>query len=175
MSNNGLDGAPIDSSWLATYQDQGLVGDVLDGLVLLSLLLVALISARGPGRAVALFLVVYCTVSSFTKTGLGQPSTYLLDLAVAMSVLMQPLTSEPALTQTSVEILATVLAGGDPLFLECHPEEAFFVRLGSGEPSLDSVRVDEIDEPGVPLDVIRNQQPAAALYGHAFSNSYFIV
>jgi O-Antigen ligase len=94
MSNNGINGVPIDSSWLATFQDQGLVGDVLEGLVLLSLLLAALISPRGPGRAVALFLVVYCAIASVTETGLGQPSSYILDLAVAMSVLMQPLTSD---------------------------------------------------------------------------------
>ena len=93
LSNDGFDGRPLDSSWMSTYQDQGLIGDVLDGLVLLTLLIVALISPRGPGRAVALFLVVYCAIASFTETGLGQPSTYLLDLAVAMSVLMPSLIS----------------------------------------------------------------------------------
>lgn len=93
LSNDGFDGIPIDSSWLSTYQDQGLVGDVLDGLVLVSLLIVALISPRGPGKAVALFLIVYCIVESFTQTGLGQPSADILDLAVAMSLLMPPLLS----------------------------------------------------------------------------------
>jgi len=101
MSNNGFNGLPIDSSWLATYQDQGLVGDVLIGLVLLSLLLVALISPRGPGKAVALFLVVYCAISSITETGLGQPSIYILDLVVAMSVLMSPLVPMPRSAQGS--------------------------------------------------------------------------
>jgi hypothetical protein len=91
MSNDSYDGLPIDSSWLSTYLDQGLVGDVLDGLVLLTLLAVAVASPAGPRRAVALFLVVYCGVATYTETGLGQPSTYLLDLAVAMSVLMAPL------------------------------------------------------------------------------------
>jgi hypothetical protein len=91
MSYDGFSGIPIDSSWLSTYQDQGLIGDVLDGLILLTLLIVALISPRGPGRAVALFLIVYCIVESFTQTGLGQPSDNLLDLAVAMSLLMPPL------------------------------------------------------------------------------------
>jgi hypothetical protein len=93
LSNDGIDGTPIDSSWLATYQDQGLVGDVLQGLVLVSLLIAALISPRGPGRAVALFLVVYLAVESFTQTGLGQPSADFLDLALAMSLLMPPLLS----------------------------------------------------------------------------------
>ncbi|MFZ0249241.1 MAG: O-antigen ligase family protein [Acidimicrobiales bacterium] len=93
LSNDGFDGIPIDSSWLSTYQDQGLVGDVLDGLVLVTLLIAALISPRGPGKAVALFLIVYCAVESFTQTGLGQPSADLLDLSVAMSLLMPPLLS----------------------------------------------------------------------------------
>ena len=105
MSNDGVDGIPIDSSWLSTFQDQGLVGDILDGLVLVSLLIVALISPRGPGRAVALFLVVYCAIASFTETGLGQPSTYILDLAVAMSVLMPPLLSAPKSNPQSFRML----------------------------------------------------------------------
>jgi hypothetical protein len=95
LSNDGVNGIPIDSSWLATYQDQGLVGDVLQGLILVSLLLAALISPRGPGRAVALFLVVYLAIESFTQTGLGQPSADFLDLAVAMSLLMPPLLAAP--------------------------------------------------------------------------------
>src|SRR6185312_13923337 len=93
LSYDGINGIPIDSSWLATYQDQGLVGDVLQGLVLISLLIMALISPRGPGRAVALFVIVYCAVESFTQTGLGQPSPDYLDLAVAMSLIMPPLLS----------------------------------------------------------------------------------
>ena len=97
MSNDSFDGLPIDSSWFSAYLDQGIVGDVLDGLVLVSLVAVALTRPRGPGKAIALFLVVYCTVSSFTETGLGQPSTYVLDLAVAMSVLMPPLVSRTPL------------------------------------------------------------------------------
>ena len=96
MSNDSFQGLSIDSSWLSTYLDQGLFGDVIDGLVLVSVLGVALLRPRGPGRAIALFLVVYCAISSFTETGLGQPSTYVLDLAVAMSVLMPPLVTSPA-------------------------------------------------------------------------------
>ncbi len=94
LSNDSFNGLSIDSSWLSTYQDQGLVGDLIDGLVLLALLIVALTRPRGPGKAIALFLIVYCAIASYTETGLGQPSTYLLDLAVAMSVLMPPLVAE---------------------------------------------------------------------------------
>lgn len=90
MSNDAFHGLPIDSGWLSVYLDQGLVGDVLVGAQLLLLLLVAGFSPRGPRRAMALFLVVYVAIASITETGIGQASPYLLDLAVAASVLMAP-------------------------------------------------------------------------------------
>jgi O-antigen ligase len=90
LSNNSFAGLPIDNSWLSVYQDQGLVGDFLIGLELLTLLLIAATRPRGPTRAVALFLLVYCLIASFTETGLGGASTYLLDLTIAASLLMVP-------------------------------------------------------------------------------------
>ena len=93
ISNDSFNGLPIDSSWYSTYLDQGLVGDVIDGAVLLLLLLLAVFSPRGPRRALAVFLAVYCLIASFTETGLGQATPYLLDLAVAASVLMAPVTA----------------------------------------------------------------------------------
>ena len=87
LSNNSFGGLPIDNSWFAVYQDQGLVGDVLTGLILLCLLITAALRPRGPARALALFLLVYCLIASFTETGLGQASTYLLDLTIAASLL----------------------------------------------------------------------------------------
>lgn len=90
ISNDSFNGLPIDSSWLSTYLDQGLVGDVLDGAMLLVLIGVACTSPRGPRRALALFLVGYCAVASYTETGLGGASPYMLDLTVAMAVLATP-------------------------------------------------------------------------------------
>jgi len=87
-SSPAVDGLPIDSSWVATYQDQGLVGIVLEALMFLSLLTIALLRPRGPARALALFLIVYCLCASFTETGMGEASTYLLDLTVAASLLV---------------------------------------------------------------------------------------
>ena len=95
MSNDSISGLPIDSSWYSGYLDQGLVGDVLDAGTLLALLVLAALSPRGPRRAVAFFLVVYCCLSSVTETGLGQATPYLLYLSVAASVLMAPLPSSP--------------------------------------------------------------------------------
>jgi O-antigen/teichoic acid export membrane protein len=90
QSNPALDGPAIDSSWIATYQDQGFVGDVLDATILLALLLAALPRAPGPAKAMACFIVVYCLAAAFTETGLGEASPYLLDLAVAASLLAIP-------------------------------------------------------------------------------------
>jgi hypothetical protein len=86
QTNPALNGLPIDSSWIATYQNQGLVGDLIDGAILLSLLLTILFRPRGPTKAFALFLLVYCLVASYTESGLGEASVYLLDLAVAASL-----------------------------------------------------------------------------------------
>lgn len=83
-----LDGLPIDSGWFATYQNQGLVGCVLEAILFGLLLLLALLRPRGPTSAMALFLIVYCFVDSFTQTGIGEASIALLDLVLAASLLV---------------------------------------------------------------------------------------
>ena len=87
MSNDSFNGLSIDSSWYSTYLDQGLFGVAVDGALLVLLLAKALTSPRGPGRAITLFLIVYCAIASITETGLGQPSSYMLDLTVAFAML----------------------------------------------------------------------------------------
>jgi O-antigen ligase len=86
-AENGL---PIDSSWISIYQDQGIVGEVLVGAIFLLLLVIALTRSRGPTRALALYLIVYCLIASFSESGLGGASQYLLDLSVAASLLTFP-------------------------------------------------------------------------------------
>jgi hypothetical protein len=86
-SNPAVQGLPIDSSWVEDYQDQGLIGDVLTGLMFMVLLLTAAFRPRGPTRALALFLIVYCLIASFTEDGAGIASQYALDLTVAASLL----------------------------------------------------------------------------------------
>jgi O-antigen ligase len=85
-----LNGLSIDSSWLSIYQDQGIVGDLLVGSIFVLLLLTALFRARGPTRALALFLIVYCLIAGINESGLGDASPYLLDLAVAASLITLP-------------------------------------------------------------------------------------
>lgn len=91
LSNNSFNGLAIDSNWLATYNDQGLFGIALCASVLVFLFITAYFRPRGAPRAMALFLVTYCLVASYTETGLSQPSSYLLDLTVAASLLVPPL------------------------------------------------------------------------------------
>jgi len=90
LTNKSFNGLPIDNSWLATYQDQGLFGVGICAAIIIFLLLFATTRPRGPNVAVAVFLVVYCTIASFTETGLGDASPYVLDLAVAASLLAIP-------------------------------------------------------------------------------------
>lgn len=88
LTNQSFQGLPIDSNWVASYLDQGWFGVGMQAAVLLVLLLMAVTHVRGPQRAVALFLVIYCLVASITETGLGAPSTYFLDLTVALALLL---------------------------------------------------------------------------------------
>ena len=80
MSNLSFNGLSIDSNWLGAYLDFGLIGVILTAALLLFLLIAAYFQPAGPQRAIALFLVVFCLLSSFTETGLSDPSLYLLDL-----------------------------------------------------------------------------------------------
>ncbi len=87
LSNKSFEGLAIDSNWVASYQDQGWFGVVIQATVLIVLLALVVTHVRGPRRALALFLVVYALVASITETGLGDASPYLLDLFVAASLL----------------------------------------------------------------------------------------
>jgi hypothetical protein len=87
LSNKSFNGLAIDSNWVASYVDQGWFGVCLQGAMLLLLLAMVATHARGPRRAVALFLIVYNIVSSITEVTIGDASPYLLDLAVAAALL----------------------------------------------------------------------------------------
>jgi len=92
LSNLSFNGLSVDSNWLGAYLDLGLVGVALTAALLLFMLVAAALQPPGVRRALALFLVAYCLVSSFTETGLSDPSLYLLDLSVAASLLVPPIT-----------------------------------------------------------------------------------
>jgi len=90
LSNGSINGLPIDSNWLVAYLEQGLIGVIVCAAMVLFLLVAAFFQPPGTRRALALFLITYCLVASFTQVGFANPTTYLLELTLAAS-LMVPL------------------------------------------------------------------------------------
>lgn len=88
LSNASIQGNPIDSNWFGSYMLEGLLGVVVCAIIVIFLLVSAFFHAVRVERALALFLVVYCLVASFTEIGFTEVSTYLLNLAVAASMLV---------------------------------------------------------------------------------------
>jgi len=87
LTNKSFNGLPIDNSWYATYLDEGLLGVGLCAAIFIALLILAATRPRDSSLAVAIFIIVYCAVASWTETGLGDVSPYVLDLTVAASLL----------------------------------------------------------------------------------------
>ncbi|MGW5490657.1 O-antigen ligase domain-containing protein [Streptomyces olivaceoviridis] len=90
LGDKSFGGLPIDNSWLAVYNEQGLIGVSLVAAVLLALGGVALLRPPSLPRACAIFLISYVAISSYTEAGLGDASPYLLHLALAASLLAAP-------------------------------------------------------------------------------------
>lgn len=88
LSDSSFNGLPIDNNWLSSYQQQGLFGVVICAAFLFFLLAAAYFQASRVRRALALFLIVFCLVSSFTEDGFTDASIYLLDLTLAASFLV---------------------------------------------------------------------------------------
>ena len=93
LSNASFNGLAIDSNWMSSYQQEGLYGVVVCAMILIFMLVTAYFQPRGVRRALALFLITYCLVASFTEDGFTDVSPYLLDLTVAASLLVPPLES----------------------------------------------------------------------------------
>ena len=89
LSNKSFNGLPIDSNWLASYQDLGCSGSSISAAILVFLLVRLLPAARraaGPGPVPGHLL----HGRSFTETGFSDASTYLLELTLAASLLVPP-------------------------------------------------------------------------------------
>jgi hypothetical protein len=94
LQNTGFNGLAIDSNWLVSYQGQGLCGVVICATMLVFLLVAAYFQPRGVQRALALFLITYCLVGSFTEVGITNVTPYLLELVLAASLLVSPATGK---------------------------------------------------------------------------------
>ncbi len=86
LSDKSFAGHAIDSTWLALYHEQGLVGVGILGTTMILLLLAPALRPPGAARAVATFLVVYCAVAAYTEVGAGDASPYMLHIVVAASL-----------------------------------------------------------------------------------------
>jgi hypothetical protein len=93
---SNVDGLSIDNSWVEDYQDEGIIGDALTGLMFVVLLVMISFAPRGPRKAIALFLVLYCLVASFTEDGAGLASQYAMDMTVAASLMVPGFQSQLA-------------------------------------------------------------------------------
>jgi hypothetical protein len=107
LSNDSFNGLPIDSNWLASYQAQGLLGVAVCAAILICLLLTAYFRPRSVERALALFLITYCLVASFTEVGFTNATPYMLELALAASLLVPPATGPRVLSSLRPQL------GGD--------------------------------------------------------------
>jgi hypothetical protein len=104
LSNASVNGLPIDSNWLASYMQEGLFGVVVCVMMLVWLFVVAFFQPRGVRRALALFLLTYCLLASFTEDAFTDASTYLLHLVVAASlVIAAPLTAGGSSLQSDAQ------------------------------------------------------------------------
>lgn len=90
LGDKSFGGLPIDNSWLAVYNEQGLTGVALVAAIIVVLGGVALLRPPSLSRACAIFLISYCAIASYTEAGLGDASPYLLHLALAASLLAVP-------------------------------------------------------------------------------------
>ncbi|MFE1310550.1 O-antigen ligase family protein [Streptomyces sp. NPDC058755] len=95
LGDKSFGGLPIDNSWLAVYNEQGLIGVTLVAAIIIVLGGVALLRPPSLQRACAIFLISYCAIASYTEAGLGDASPYLLHLAVAASLLAAPAAATP--------------------------------------------------------------------------------
>ncbi|MCQ4213320.1 O-antigen ligase domain-containing protein, partial [Streptomyces longispororuber] len=78
LGDKSFGGLPIDNSWLAVYNEQGLIGVGIVAALVLVLGTVALLRPPSLARACAIFLISYVAISSYTEAGLGDASAYLL-------------------------------------------------------------------------------------------------
>ncbi|MXM65835.1 O-antigen ligase domain-containing protein [Streptomyces sp. HUCO-GS316] len=95
LGDKSFGGLPIDNSWLAVYNEQGLIGVALVAAIIIVLGGVALLRPPSLQRACAIFLISYCAIASYTEAGLGDASPYLLHLALAASLLATPAEAAP--------------------------------------------------------------------------------
>jgi hypothetical protein len=90
--DKSIDGMPIDNGYLATYHEVGKVGLVVVVAILAVLAARALVETAPANRAVAVFLVTFVAIASYTETGIGDMSAYVMHLVLAGALVVVPIT-----------------------------------------------------------------------------------
>ncbi|MBK1784126.1 O-antigen ligase domain-containing protein [Prauserella sp. ASG 168] len=93
LTDKSFGGDPIDSTWLAVFHEQGILGVSIVALMLLALVFAMAARPPSPARACAVFLVVYGVIASYTQVALGDVTGYLLHFVLAAALLV-PAASE---------------------------------------------------------------------------------
>jgi hypothetical protein len=96
LTDKSIEGLSIDSGYLSIYHEQGRVGVAI--ITLIFVVYLGRIVTRRPSmaRAIAAFLVVYVLIASYTETGIGDMSSYVLHLVLAMVMVVLPVVARPA-------------------------------------------------------------------------------
>jgi hypothetical protein len=93
LSNGSVNGLPVDSNWLVAYLQQGFFGVIVCAAMLVFLFITCFFQPPGVERALALFLVTYSLIASFTQVGFASATTYLLELTLAAALLVPSVAS----------------------------------------------------------------------------------
>jgi hypothetical protein len=89
--DKSIDGLPIDNGYLATYHEAGKIGLVIVCVAMAVILLRAFSYPKAANRAMAIFLLTFVAVASYTETGIGDMSAYVMHVLLA-GILLTPLT-----------------------------------------------------------------------------------
>jgi hypothetical protein len=89
--DKSIDGLPIDNGYLAAYHEAGKIGLVIVCTAMAVITLRAFAYPKAANRAMAIFLVGFVAVASYTETGIGDMSAYVMHVLLA-GILLTPLT-----------------------------------------------------------------------------------
>jgi hypothetical protein len=89
--DKSIDGLPIDNGYLATYHEAGKIGLVIVCTAMAIILLRAFAYPKAANRAMSIFLLAFVAVASYTETGIGDMSAYVMHVLLA-AIVLTPLT-----------------------------------------------------------------------------------
>jgi hypothetical protein len=89
--DKSIDGLPIDNGYLATFHEAGKIGLVIVCTAMAVILLRAFAYPKAANRAMSIFLLTFVAIASYTETGIGDMSAYVMHVLLA-GILLTPLT-----------------------------------------------------------------------------------